>query len=26
LLEGIEISTMSQLAKWVLEADKIINF
>ncbi len=26
LLEGIEISTMSQLAKWVVEADRIVTF
>lgn len=26
LLEGVEISTMSQLTKWVVEADKIVNF
>ncbi len=26
LIEGIEISTMSQLTKWVVEADKVITF
>ncbi len=26
LLEGIEISTMSQLATWVVEADKVVTF
>lgn len=26
LLEGVEISTMSQLAKWTAEADKVITF
>jgi uncharacterized protein involved in oxidation of intracellular sulfur len=26
LLEGIEISTMSQLTKWVVEADKVLTF
>ncbi len=26
LLEGIEISTMSQLSKWVVDADKIVTF
>jgi len=26
LAEGIEISTMSQLAQWVIEADKVLTF
>jgi uncharacterized protein involved in oxidation of intracellular sulfur len=26
LLEGVEISTMSQLAQWTVEADKVITF
>lgn len=26
LIEGVEISTMSQLAAWSLEADKVISF
>ncbi len=26
LLEGIEISTMAELAKWTIEADKIVTF
>lgn len=26
LVEGIEISTMSQLARWVVEADKVLTF
>lgn len=26
LLEGVEISTMSQLATWVVEADKVLTF
>lgn len=26
LVEGIEISTMSQLAQWVVEADKVLTF
>lgn len=26
LLEGVEISTMSQLAQWTVEADKILTF
>jgi uncharacterized protein involved in oxidation of intracellular sulfur len=26
LLEGVDISTMSQLAKWTVEADKVITF
>jgi uncharacterized protein involved in oxidation of intracellular sulfur len=26
LIEGVEIGTMSQLAEWTLEADKVITF
>lgn len=26
LIEGVEISTMSQLAQWVAEADKVLTF
>ncbi|HEX9901915.1 MAG TPA: DsrE family protein [Acidobacteriota bacterium] len=26
LLEGVEISTMSQLARWAVEADKVLTF
>jgi uncharacterized protein involved in oxidation of intracellular sulfur len=26
LLEGVEISTMSQLAQWTVEADKVLTF
>jgi uncharacterized protein involved in oxidation of intracellular sulfur len=26
LIEGVEISTMSQLAQWVIEADKVLTF
>ena len=26
LIEGVEVSTMSQLTSWVIEADKIVNF
>ena len=26
LLEGVEISTMSQLAQWAVEADKVLTF
>ena len=26
LIEGVEISTMSQLAKWSVESDKVISF
>jgi sulfur relay (sulfurtransferase) complex TusBCD TusD component (DsrE family) len=26
LLEGVEISTMSQLAQWMVEADKVFTF
>ena len=26
LIEGVEVSTMSQLAHWVVEADKVISF
>ena len=26
LLEGVEVSTMSQLAQWVVDADRVINF
>jgi len=26
LLEGVEISTMSQLTKWTVEADKVLTF
>lgn len=26
LIEGIEISTMSQLASWVVESDKVVTF
>lgn len=26
LIEGIELSTMSQLAQWVVEADKVLTF
>jgi uncharacterized protein involved in oxidation of intracellular sulfur len=26
LLEGIEISTMAELAKWTVEADKVVTF
>ena len=26
LLEGIEISTMAELAKWTIEADKLVTF
>lgn len=26
LIEGVEISTMSQLAQWVVEADKVLTF
>ena len=26
LLEGVEISTMSQLAQWVVDADRVITF
>ena len=26
LLEGIEVSTMSQLAQWVVESDKVLTF
>jgi uncharacterized protein involved in oxidation of intracellular sulfur len=26
LIEGVEISTMSQLTTWVVEADKVVTF
>jgi uncharacterized protein involved in oxidation of intracellular sulfur len=26
LIEGVELSTMSQLAQWVVEADKVLTF
>jgi uncharacterized protein involved in oxidation of intracellular sulfur len=26
LLEGVEISTMSELTQWVVDADKVITF
>ena len=26
LIDGIEISTMSQLAQWVVESDKVLKF
>ncbi len=26
LIEGVEISTMSQLTQWVVEADKVVSF
>ncbi|MBL8131269.1 MAG: DsrE family protein [Anaerolineae bacterium] len=26
LVEGVEVSTMSQLAQWVVEADKVLTF
>lgn len=26
LIEGVEISTMSQLAQWIVEADKVLTF